>query len=1088
VKYEYGASKVVAEGIVLSLDTETATARRSVFTSQLTNTSGSKSWQYPTREALDFDPTPKATDPAGYSCVPAGSPAGSRYDLGGGQVAVGKLRPCRRTVSGYVLDAGGNPALRQVVTYLSYDARGRLTRAIGPIIGTGTQFAVAASDPVEERSYWADDGVDPRRGRLKEVRRWASGWSSSDPTAGSSLATTFEAYDVFGPTQIRQPGTGNRLTILTRAGGAGRVTRIDNPDGTFTTIRYYDGDKARLVFLPGGSVRRMTYDSRGRLATTEQLSGDPEAPNATPTVGWKESSEYDLAGNVTLRSRADGAGAVKWRQATTYDARHRPWKAEHPEPGRGAAESLYGPAGLLTWYEDQDWRAVSPSYDELGRVTRIWGRKFSGPPGTARSEQLKFGADYLYEPNQDSIREVYGTEDHSLLLARYVHDDFGRLASVRGYSYSHDARGNVLRRTGGGRVLDYKYDGLSRLTELTATRLVDAATIRHTYAYDDPANPALLHTVTEPDRTTTLTYDAMGRVRREQVAEAGVATALTTEYLYDADGDLTGVITPAGLRVKYVRNALTKEVTEVSNEATGRKYAGAVKHLPWGPVTDLAFSNGESLAAGFNLRYEPFAISSGTLALSYTMSPGGDVQAAGATSFTYDVPDRMDSATLGAGQYASLSYTYVANILREAWTVEANPKRRYAYHHDAAENLSAVSEYDLAGATILRTTCFVHDALGRLTTVGPARATPATATDLACQTEADVSSVSVRFRYDHRNRRVARQDGTGPWKHWAFTPNGQPLAELEKPATSQGAWTTLREYVWLEGRPVAQIEYPGPAGGTEGHVYAVHTDHLGQPRILTSRTGVVVWSAPVERPYGEVTETVAVDPASGRQVATNLRLPGQYDERLLAAAGIQGPYYNWNRWYLPSMGRYMELDPIAVAGGFNGRYGPDWYGYAEGNPLRYTDPTGRIAPWLAMGLGGGAAGAISATLAGFQRGERGWELAASAGIGFAEGFIQGMVPMPGLLSGVLFGAASNAVVTYTHQRLFGDRERRACTADPVVPGSVYRDAWFGALGGSVASMLQARGAFAGKGFTQAFVSQASSLLGPWVFPDEWAVP
>lgn len=51
---------------------------------------------------------------------------------------------------------------------------------------------------------------------------------------------------------------------------------------------------------------------------------------------------------------------------------------------------------------------------------------------------------------------------------------------------------------------------------------------------------------------------------------------------------------------------------------------------------------------------------------------------------------------------------------------------------------------------------------------------------------------------------------------------------------------------------------------------------------------------------------------------TNLRLPGQYDERLFAAAGItglQGPYYNWNRWYLPGVGRYLELDPVALEGG-----------------------------------------------------------------------------------------------------------------------------------------------------------------------------
>jgi RHS repeat-associated protein len=75
-------------------------------------------------------------------------------------------------------------------------------------------------------------------------------------------------------------------------------------------------------------------------------------------------------------------------------------------------------------------------------------------------------------------------------------------------------------------------------------------------------------------------------------------------------------------------------------------------------------------------------------------------------------------------------------------------------------------------------------------------------------------------------------------------------------------------------------------------------------------------------------------------VVTNLRLPGQYDERLLGSLGLQGPYYNWNRWYLPGVGRYMELDPLALRGGANGPFGPDWYNYANGNPLRYTDPWG----------------------------------------------------------------------------------------------------------------------------------------------------
>jgi len=81
----------------------------------------------------------------------------------------------------------------------------------------------------------------------------------------------------------------------------------------------------------------------------------------------------------------------------------------------------------------------------------------------------------------------------------------------------------------------------------------------------------------------------------------------------------------------------------------------------------------------------------------------------------------------------------------------------------------------------------------------------------------------------------------------------------------------------------------------------------------------------------------------GRAV-TNLRLPGQYDERLLGSLGLQGPYYNWNRWYLPGVGRYLELDPVAVAGGFNGEYVPDWFGYANGNPLITIDPIGLAIP------------------------------------------------------------------------------------------------------------------------------------------------
>ena len=177
---------------------------------------------------------------------------------------------------------------------------------------------------------------------------------------------------------------------------------------------------------------------------------------------------------------------------------------------------------------------------------------------------------------------------------------------------------------------------------------------------------------------------------------------------------------------------------------------------------------------------------------------------------------------------------------------------------------------------------------------------------------------------------------TGQWTWFAHGSDGSVLAEVTKTADPAAPWAPARDYVWLDGLPLAQVER---SGGTADR-YTYHLDHIGLPRALTNAAGTTVWSATPARPYGDLVETATPDPLTGRTVVTNLRLPGQYDERLLASLGLQGPYYNWNRWYLPGAGRYLELDPIALRGRFNARYGVEWYPYAAGSPSRFGDISG----------------------------------------------------------------------------------------------------------------------------------------------------
>ncbi|ACL65874.1 YD repeat protein [Anaeromyxobacter dehalogenans 2CP-1] len=516
--------------------------------------------------------------------------------------------------------------------------------------------------------------------------------------------------------------------------------------------------------------------------------------------------------------------------------------------------------------------------------------------------------------------------------------------------FAYDARGNLLQRTTDHVVVTYSYDGLDRVRTVAASDTWDDKQVSYEHRYDERGHAGLLTTTVEPDRVVEIDYDAAGRQSRVVATQVDGGAPIVTEYGYDVDGYVETVTYPSGLVVKADRDPASREIRKLSTSDGTIVFADAISRWPGGPLKAFVFGNGQSFSQTVNLRYEPASIRSGPLALDYMMTASGDVsmvQDGGSSSrFAYDFRDRLIGFSPGFGPGSDLTHRYASSSQYTSSPVVTDRIRdsgvpgasgfalTHAYDYDWQTNVSSIAAYSDGQAHAVM--CLRHDPLGRLTLVGAG--VNSGGDGISCARDSDVTEPTARFKYDAQGRRIARWVAvTGQWTHFVFGPAGELLSELVFTNDPSRPWMPLREYVWLDGRPLAQLEYtPSQAAPRP---YYFHLDHIGMPRALSSPEGVTVWSA-ATKPYGEVSETMTPDPATGRTVVTNLRLPGQYDERLLGSLGLQGPYYNWNRWYLPGVGRYLELDPIASRGFFNSGYGVDWYGYAGQNAVRYTDRRG----------------------------------------------------------------------------------------------------------------------------------------------------
>jgi RHS repeat-associated protein len=216
--------------------------------------------------------------------------------------------------------------------------------------------------------------------------------------------------------------------------------------------------------------------------------------------------------------------------------------------------------------------------------------------------------------------------------------------------------------------------------------------------------------------------------------------------------------------------------------------------------------------------------------------------------------------------------------------------------------------------------------------------TGATTTTVSTNANGNITGFSPGFgtaavttlAYNNANRLTSVSSSGGTLGAYVYDAFGQRFSKTVGASTtlyqySGGALLdettggTETNYLYLNGRPLAMLT---------GTTFTwLHDDNLGRPQVATNAAQAVVWKASYQ-PYGETIAT------SG-SFTQNLRFAGQYFD---AESGFS---HNGFRDYVPSLGRYLEADPIGIYdnnGDVNAGMNP--YNYVGADPMRTIDPSG----------------------------------------------------------------------------------------------------------------------------------------------------